>query len=188
MKIGIITDTHENLEHIEKAVSFFNENNVEIVFHAGDIISPITFVEFRKLRAKFIGVFGNNDGEKFYLKEKFSPIGNIYEDSYETSIDGIKLVMYHKPICHNAILLSNFYDIIIYGHTHEIDIRAGQEIFKPEKKEFILQTFKCNNTPIIVNPGECCSMLTGMSSAVIFDTETKEICFKYLYIDPKFHK
>jgi len=35
MKIGIISDTHDNLPQIKKAVEIFNREKVELVLHAG---------------------------------------------------------------------------------------------------------------------------------------------------------
>ena len=58
MKIGIISDTHDNMPKIAAAARVFNEEKVDLVLHAGDIISPITANEFSALKAPFIGVFG----------------------------------------------------------------------------------------------------------------------------------
>ena len=40
MKIGLISDTHDNIQNIRKAISLFNDKNVSFVIHAGDIVSP----------------------------------------------------------------------------------------------------------------------------------------------------
>ena len=42
IKIGIIADTHDNLPNIEKAVETFNKGNIDLLFHAGDFVSPFT--------------------------------------------------------------------------------------------------------------------------------------------------
>ena len=69
MKIGIISDSHDHRDNIIKAVKYFNDENVGMVIHAGDIVSPFTEKEFKKLESKMKAVFGNNDGEKFGLKK-----------------------------------------------------------------------------------------------------------------------
>ena len=78
MKIGIIADTHDNLPQIKKAVEIFNREKIELVLHAGDFVSPFTFLEFKNLNCSLKGVFGNNDGDKLYLQEKFKGIGELY--------------------------------------------------------------------------------------------------------------
>ena len=59
MKIGLISDTHDNIENILKAVQEFNSRHVDIVLHAGDFVSPIAVESFAGI--KLIGVLGNND-------------------------------------------------------------------------------------------------------------------------------
>ena len=65
--IGIMADSHDNLESIEKAVKVFNQEPVDLVVHAGDLISPFTAEIFKKLDSQFLAVFGNNDGERHGL-------------------------------------------------------------------------------------------------------------------------
>jgi uncharacterized protein len=40
--IGLISDSHDNLNAIRKAVEFFNRKEVKAVLHAGDLVSPFT--------------------------------------------------------------------------------------------------------------------------------------------------
>ena len=152
MKLGIIADSHENMPLIAKAVELFNHEEVNLVLHAGDFISPITAKEFKSLKAKLIGVFGNNDGDKLLLQKQFQDIGELYEDYHELEIEGKKIVLMHQPKFLDALIASGKYDLIIYGHTHEIDIREGR--------------------PLVVNPGECGGWLTGRSTVAIVDLET----------------
>ncbi|MBI5573373.1 MAG: metallophosphoesterase [Elusimicrobia bacterium] len=150
MLIGIMSDSHDNMNAIRKAVDFFNKKNVEIVLHAGDIISPFTAQEFSKLKMKFAGVFGNNDGDKPYLLERFENIGKLRQDFFEIELDGKKVVVMHQPKFIDQLQKSTNYDVVIYGHTHEIDIRK--------------------NSNLVINPGECGGWLTGRSTVAILDT------------------
>ena len=79
MKIGIMADSHDNLEKIAAAVEVFNNEKVELVLHAGDFIAPFTARPLKYLKCPLTGVFGNNDGEKFGLLKQFEGIGNIYK-------------------------------------------------------------------------------------------------------------
>jgi putative phosphoesterase len=72
MKIGIISDTHDNIENILKAVKEFNNRNVEIVLHAGDFVSPIAVESFAGI--KLIGILGNNDTDIPGLTSAFNKI------------------------------------------------------------------------------------------------------------------
>ena len=52
MKIGVISDTHDHLENISKAVTVFNNKNVDVLIHCGDYVSPFTFNVFDNLNEK----------------------------------------------------------------------------------------------------------------------------------------
>lgn len=155
MKIGAIADSHENMPKIVAAVARFNEEKVALVLHAGDYISPITAHAFEKLDAPLVGVFGNNDGDRIFLVERFRDIGNIYPDYHEFEIDGKKGVLMHEPKFIDALVKSGLYDLVIYGHTHQIDIREGQ--------------------PLVINPGECGGWLTGRATVAIVETEDMSV-------------
>jgi putative phosphoesterase len=151
MKIGAIADSHDNIPKIAGAVELFNEEGVELVLHAGDYISPITAHAFEKLDAPLVGVFGNNDGDRIFLVERFRDIGSIYPDYHEFEIDGKKGVLMHEPKFIDALVKSGLYDLVVYGHTHQIDIREGQ--------------------PLVINPGECGGWLSGRATVAIVETE-----------------
>jgi len=156
MKIGILTDTHENMNKIRKAVEIFNSAKVDMVLHCGDIISPITTKEFKDLKAPMHLVFGNNDGERVFLVEKFKGIGEFHQPGYEFTVGNKKGIMMHEPVGIEALAESGKYDYIIYGHTHKRDIR------------------KIGKT-LIINIGETGGWLTGVASIGILNTETDEI-------------
>ena len=69
MIICIISDIHDRLPLLEKAINRLNEEKVELVLCAGDYVAPFVTSYFKALKAKMIGVFGNNDAEKQTLKE-----------------------------------------------------------------------------------------------------------------------
>lgn len=152
MKIGILSDTHDNLPKIARAVEAFNKEQVALVLHAGDYISAITAREFAKLDAPLVGVFGNNDGDRLYLTKRFEGIGTLTPDVHELTIDGVRAILMHEPKAIDALAKSGLYGLIVYGHTHEVDLREGP--------------------PVVINPGEAGGWLTGRATAVVFDTDT----------------
>ncbi|MFH1540837.1 MAG: metallophosphoesterase [Elusimicrobiota bacterium] len=155
MLIGIMSDSHDNMNAIRKAVNFFNQKNVDIVLHAGDYVSPFTAQEFDGLKMKLVGVFGNNDGDKSYLLERFKNIGELHESPYKFELDGKKIVLMHQSKSIDQLLKDKKYDVVIYGHTHKTDIRK--------------------HSALIINPGECGGWTTGRSTVAILDTKSPEI-------------
>jgi len=152
MKIGVLSDTHDNLVYIKKAVNLFNREKTDLVLHAGDFVSPFTALEFLNLNCTFAGVFGNNDGDKLYLRERFENIGQLYPAPYITKVNQRNIVMLHKEKLIDALIKSQKYEIIIYGHTHRLDLRKiGKSL--------------------IVNPGECGGWLTGRRTIALLHTD-----------------
>ena len=65
MKVGVVSDTHNNLKNCNKIVELFNEASVDRVIHTGDITQAKTLEVFSRLQAPMWGVYGNNDvGER----------------------------------------------------------------------------------------------------------------------------
>lgn len=158
MKIGIISDSHDHHANVLKAVEIFKNENVEYILHAGDIVSSFTAKAFGEVKnAKFIAVFGNNDGEKPMLKSTIEGFGGeIHRDPYHCTIAGKKVFMTHKPGILDKAIASGKYDLIIYGHAHIKDIRT-------------------EGKTLIINPGESTDWLSGKGSLVILETDSLEI-------------
>jgi uncharacterized protein len=150
MKIGIMADTHDNLPNIKKAVNVFNQEKIDLLLHAGDFVSPFTARELKNIRCPFTGVFGNNDGDRLFLLDQFQKIGPIYPEPYKTNIDGKEIIMFHKNDVIADLAKSQVYDIIIYGHTHQVD-------------------FYTEGKTRLINPGECGGWLTGKSTIAILE-------------------
>jgi len=155
MLVGIISDTHDNLPLIEKAIKKLNAERVELVLHAGDYVAPFVIPKFRNLEAKLIGVFGNNDGDRELLKKRFSEHANleIRGNFAALNIDNVKIALLHgsEEELLQAIIDSESFDVVVYGHMH--------------KAEF----YHKGNT-LIINPGEVCGYLSGKSTIALLDT------------------
>ncbi len=156
MKLGIIADTHDNLVSINIAVECFNRLEVDYVLHAGDYVAPFTLDVFSRLKAKFIGVWGNNDGERIILLDKAHEFGfKLHESPYHFKLADKDILLMHEPYEINALIKSNCYDLIVYGHLHRIDLRQV-------------------GSTMIINPGECSGWLTKKSSIAVLDVDLWE--------------
>lgn len=157
MKIGIMSDSHDNMSMIESAVSTFNKEKVDMVFHAGDIVSPFTATLFRDLRCKMACVWGNNDGDRLNLKKAFEGIGEFYGEFADIKIHDLRIGMLHglHPAIISSVLNSNIFDIVIRGHNHK------KEILKRDET-------------LLINPGETCGYLTGLSTIMVVDLDTMQ--------------
>ena len=127
MLIGIISDTHDNVDAIDRAVRIFKEYKVDLVLHLGDIVAPMTISNFDGLNIKFVR--GNNDGDILNIKKRIEEIGGDYlGDISQLDLDGKSFALYHgtHPQILFALIHSDKYDYILRGHTHkQQDERVG---------------------------------------------------------------
>jgi predicted phosphodiesterase len=80
-------------------------------------------MEFKKLKAKLIGVLGNNDGEKGQLLRAFLEIdGELKGELGELHVNDLKIGIYHgtSPDIKRQLTESGRYNIIVCGHTHKV--------------------------------------------------------------------
>jgi putative phosphoesterase len=159
MLVGLISDTHDHLPMVEEATKKLNEENVELVLHAGDYVAPFVIPKFKNLKARLIGVFGNNDGDHELLKKRFSEYRGleIHGNFAEIIIDGVRIALLHgdEEELLKALINSESFDVVVHGHAHKAEIyRKGKTL--------------------VVNPGEVCGYLTGKSTIALLDTDKRE--------------
>ena len=64
----IMSDSHDNVPKVSRAIDLAIERGVSVVFHCGDLVSPFTARELLRYKGTLHVVFGNNDGERIGLK------------------------------------------------------------------------------------------------------------------------
>ncbi len=152
MKLGVMSDSHDNMPNIKRAVALFNEIGVDLVVHAGDFIAPFAIDPLADLNCRVVGVFGNNDGERVILAQRFESIGEVHPNLASVSLGGKHIAVMHYPELAIPIAKSGDYDIVVYGHTHKIAIR--------------------NEKSLLLNPGETGGWTTGKATVAVVDVET----------------
>lgn len=73
MRLGVISDTHDNVRAVERAVSVFEREGCDTLVHCGDFIAPPVLPFFEGFEVH--GVLGNNDGELDGLEAGFRALG-----------------------------------------------------------------------------------------------------------------
>ncbi|GAB6148430.1 metallophosphoesterase [Stetteria hydrogenophila] len=143
MLVGVISDTHDNIENTVKAARFFKKEGVELVIHLGDVVSPFTLARLAEALGgvRIEAVFGNNCGEKPLLIKTAERVGaNISDGPRTIEVGGKRLLILHgygdpkttREIV-DALALGGNWDGVLYGHTHKTDYRylQGRLILNP---------------------------------------------------------
>ncbi len=117
MRLGIVSDTHDNLDLVNAAVDLFS-GDVDAVVHCGDVISPFSAAPF-DADFGFYCARGNNDGE-WNLQGAVEEFGTYLGEMAELTFDGVEFAVYHgtsQPLI-NALVDCGSYEYVLHGHTH----------------------------------------------------------------------
>ncbi len=155
MKLGVMSDSHDNVTKVKAAVEVFNRRGVDLVVHAGDFVSPFAVTPLAALDCPVVAVFGNNEGEQVVVAKKFEGIGEVHPILAEAELGGRRIAAVHYPEIAEPIAESGRYDLVVYGHTHEVDVRRGRAL--------------------LLNPGEVGGWLTGRTTVAVVDLETMDV-------------
>ena len=147
MKIGVLSDTHDNLAAIAAALRHFERAGVEVFLHGGDYCAPFALKRILQARIPLEGVFGNCDGERQGLA-KLAP--SLADGPRRLELGGKKICLVHnrQRLTHEDFEAA---DIVVFGHTHEPKVERGEG-------------------RLVVNPGEGGGWVSGRCTVAIIDT------------------
>ncbi len=122
MHVGIVADTHDNVEAARAATDVFEEEGVEVIVHCGDFVAPPVIDAFEGFELH--GVLGNNDGEISGLEAAFDALGTgseLHGRFADLEFDGLSMAVLHGESLAEvrALAAGETYDYVCYGHHHE---------------------------------------------------------------------
>jgi putative phosphoesterase len=143
VRVGIISDTHKKAGRAKKAIDLLLSKNVEFIVHAGDIVRE-EVLEYLEQKIRYVAVLGNNDYHLYSVVDKY----NIVTEPFYFKLSNKTWKLMHYP----KYIFPLDTDIIVYGHTHDVDISF-------------------NGKNLILNPGEVCARDHGFSTCMTLDIE-----------------
>ncbi|MFO0945213.1 MAG: metallophosphoesterase [Planctomycetota bacterium] len=150
MLLGIVSDSHDHLTHLELALRRFEREGVDGVLHPGDIIAPFAAKLLKEMwQGPLRIIYGNNDGERRGLANVFP---EITDGPVLVEWGGRRISMDHYPPDDQHRPIENC-DVLLFGHIHQV---------VKEIKEGVL----------FLNPGESCGWVTGRPTIALLDTVT----------------
>jgi putative phosphoesterase len=153
MRIGVVSDTHNNLKSARRIVELFNAAGVAHVIHTGDITQAKTLDVFARLHVPLTGVFGNNDEERDALTQAINRHGFAFvEPPLTLTLHGRRILVTHDPYYLDGVLTPQL-DLVLHGHTHR----------------HRLEQTDCG---LIFNPGECAGHMPGLNAIGVVDLDT----------------
>lgn len=154
MRVGVFADCHDHLDHIRKVVIHCNQAEYDLVLFAGDLVSTFAIPPLRKLKPRFIGCFGDNEGNKIGIYGGMQIIGTFGEPPFGIELaDGTRVLLTHqKELLRDS---TDGADIVVFGHTHKPLIRHDAE------------------GRLFLNPGETSGWTYGRPTMAWFDTHDR---------------
>jgi putative phosphoesterase len=165
MRLGIISDTHDNVRAVERATDVFEREGCDTLVHCGDFIAPPVLPFFEGFEVH--GVLGNNDGELDGLEAGFRALGGeseLHGRRAFLTFDGASVAVLHGESLDDVeeLAASGDYDLVCYGHHHERDERRVGEC-------------------LVVNPGAHFPTIPEEHRTVVtYDTDRAEATFHTL--------
>ena len=158
MLVGVVSDTHNNIKNIKKIICLFNEAQVDLVIHTGDISKASTLKIFSNLDSPLVGVFGNNDRIEEGLKKVCEVYNfNFQEPPLSLTFENKRIAVFHEPeLIEGYIKEHQDIDLILHGHTHR------------HKEEII-------DDIIYFNPGESAGSMEGKNAIGLIDMRNLKI-------------
>lgn len=170
MLVGIISDTHDHLQGLKKALDIFKERKIELLIHCGDWVSPFALEffdrEMQPLKIPVKSVIGNNPGDIKRILQSNDKMKNPIEwpktVTLELDIEGKKCIVYHGDDYEllDSLIDSQKYDIVFTGHKH------------------CVRNEKLGKT-LVINPGATCYASEGniikKASVALYDSKTEKV-------------
>ncbi len=152
MRIGVVSDTHDNARNVARIVEVLNRANVDRVVHTGDITRGATLESLSAIDAPLFGVYGNNDVLRGELDTVAARLGiTLAEPPFEAAWWGREILVVHDPR-EVANAMREDHELVLHGHNH-------------------LRVHDRNAERLIFNPGECAGHLEGHNAVGVVDLE-----------------
>ena len=127
MLIGLMSDTHNNCPNLRYALDIFRALGIQVILHAGDLISAELLEEFKEFSVYLS--FGNGD-DPLMISSKAKRLSErfVCEEMLDLNLAGKHVFMVHGDQRSELEkrIASGDYDCIIHGHSHRFrDERVG---------------------------------------------------------------
>ena len=151
MKIGILSDTHSQVQKAKNSLDLLIGKGAEFIIHAGDICEHETLELLKNCGKRYVVVYGNNDAHLVQYHNDY----NLVQEPYYFKLAETTFKLMHLPF-----YMTPDTEIVIFGHTHEF------------KSEFV-------NGTLFLNPGESCARNKPVSECVMLNVKSKKLKVTY---------
>lgn len=121
MKLGVLSDTHDNMDALCTALDVLRQEQIRVVIHCGDLTNARLVPLFRDFETHIVQ--GNTDVIPGAIVQAILKLGNgsTYGVTYAGQFEGVRVVAIHgdSKAARKVLQQSGLYDYVFYGHTHK---------------------------------------------------------------------
>ncbi len=164
MKIAVLSDSHDHIWNLQKAVKLLKEASCEAIIFCGDMCAPFTARILMDAKIKTYVVWGNNDEDHWAIVQKAGEDFFAYpleQEFGEIELGERKIAFCHYPMLGQLLAASEHYDAVFHGHTH----RKYQKMV---------------GKTLLANPGAVCGIVggkEGLATFMVYDTVDNSVKF-----------
>ncbi len=152
MRVGVFGDTHDHVDNMRLAVSFFNEAGCGLVLFAGDFCSPLVVPPLRKLFCPVVSVLGDNDGNLSGIQSGMKILGGVAGGPVCcTAKDGTRFLLTH--VLNDVRDCIGDANVVVFAHTHRPSVATDK------------------SGRLFVNPGETSGWTSRKPTVAVVETD-----------------
>jgi putative phosphoesterase len=125
MLIAILSDIHDHLWRLRRALQRIGAADAEALLCCGDLCSPFVVAELARgfARGPIHLVFGNNDGDRYRITtvagQEGAPRVRVHGESAALELGGKRIFLHHFNDVGALVAAAGEFDLVCYGHNHE---------------------------------------------------------------------
>ena len=130
MRIAVMSDSHDQIWNMEKALNLVKDLDAEMIIHCGDFVAPFTLKMLAETGLPVHGVFGNNDGDQYLLTKIASApdsLITLHGLMGFVTAHGKTIAFTHYRQVAKGLALSGGCHLACYGHSHVHKVEAAGE-------------------------------------------------------------
>jgi putative phosphoesterase len=147
MKIAVLSDIHDNIWNLERALKRVKKEKCKAIIFCGDFVSPFVVSQLVETKIPIWGVFGNNEGDRYSIAEvEYKNLDKLHlydRGLFEFELGGKKFAVHHYELTALYAAQTGKYDAVFYGHTHQVKVKNVGKTLLANPGEIMGKNGKC---------------------------------------------
>ncbi len=109
MNIAVVSDIHDHVWNLQKALQIIKEQKCKAIIFCGDFCAPFTAGILSESGLPIYACFGNNDEDQFAISEKLKAVQlwPLTKEFAEMELDSRKIAFCHYPKLGKTLLANS---------------------------------------------------------------------------------